>query len=202
MRAPALALVFVLASSAFADRIFFIPTGRKLFAGNANLEYDRTPGTDSDYAWLTYGFTRTWEFQLNGQKLNGGDWKTGVDASYTFTYPLTDTAPGISVGALDLNNDTDPGRAVYAAITYRIGNDGLLNQFLPTDLTFGFWSRKEGLLFAGAELPFSDTLEAVAEFNGRQITAGFDITPIKGAKARLMFLDGRPTYGLQLNLHF
>lgn len=190
------------ATQALADRIIFLPAGRKLASNSARLEILTTPSRDNAYGWLTYSPNKTFEFELSGENLNTDNLVLGFNGSYTYTNPVTDIAPGISFGFIDAFNNTKDGRALYAALTYRLGNDGELNQFLPTELSFGIWSKESSLFYVGAEFPFSETLKVMAEFDAKTITAGAQITMFEGASFRILFRDGDPTFGLRISKRF
>lgn len=191
-----------LASIGFCDQIIFLPAGRKIDANSLKFSVLTTPSRDSAYGWFTYSPNRVFEFELYGENLNTDRLDLGLNLSYSFTNPITDLAPGIRFGILDGFNRTSEGRTAYAAITYRLGNDGELNQFLPTDFTIGIWSRKESLMFVGAELPFSETLSVMGEMDAKTVSGGIKVTPFAGASFRWVFRNGDPTFGLTIQKKF
>ncbi len=192
----------IASSSAFCDRIMFLPAGRKISENSFRLDVLTTPSRDRAYGWFTYSPNRTYEFEVYGENLNTDRLDLGFNMSYSITNPITDLAPGIRFGFLDGFNQTDEGRTIYGAITYRLGNDGELNQFLPTDLTIGIWSRKESLMYVAAELPFSATLSVMGEMDARNISGGFKVSPVPGASFQLIFRNGDPTFGLSVRKQF
>ena len=202
MRTASLCLLALAGGFAHADRAVFVPTGRKLLPNTAKFEFLDSAGRSNTFGWLQYSPNSVFEFSVYGEKLAGQSTAFGVNGSFTFVNPITDVAPGISLGFLDIANETEDGRALYAAITYRLGNEGLLNQFLPTDITLGVWSRERSLGFAAAELPFSDFLSVVGELDGNGVTAGVNLSPVKGARIRLLWTRGDPTFGFQFQQRF
>ena len=202
MRTTFLCSLLILGGVCHADRIFKIPTGRKLLQNEAKADIYNIASKDFTYGWVQFSPSATWEFGVSGENLDTENIVWGFNASYTLVNPITDVAPGLSFGMLDLGNDTEDGRTAYVAVTYRIGNEGLLNQFLPTDFTFGFWSREDSFAFVGAELPFSSTIRLLGEYDGDHLTAGFSLTPVNEATFRFLFRGGDPMVGLKLQKRF
>lgn len=196
MRVFALVALGATACLAQADRLVTVPTGTKVYSGYFKLEGVDWGGDKTQQAWLAYGVNRSLEVAATWFRPDGEKGKVSFDASYNVVAPITDTSPGISLGFLDGANVTPEGRTLYLAATYRIGNDGELNQDVPTELHFGFWSRKEGLLFAGASLPFSPQVRLVAEYDSLRITAGVELRPLQPMSVKLLARDGRPSLGL------
>lgn len=197
-----LGLVAAVSAVGWADRVVFVPAGRKLLEGEYRIEAINVAGRDHTFGWAAFSPNSVFEFGVYGENFDSHRVTWGFNGSYTLTNPITDLSPGISFGFLDLGNETEAGRAVYLAVTYRLGNDGLLNQFLPTDLSFGFWSRESGLMFAGAELPFSSSLSVLGEYDGSALTAGLVLTPVSPLKVKFLWRDGDPALGLQFRAQF
>ncbi len=197
----AFCMVFV-SGFALSDRVIFVPAGRKLLANEFRIEAINVPGRDHTFGWASFSPNSTFEFEVSGENFDTERLTLGLNGSYTLTNPITDLSPGISFGVLDFGNDTADGRALYMAVTYRLGNDGLMNQFLPTDFTIGLWSRERGLVFAGAELPFSEVLSVLGEYDGARLSAGFTLSPLRALKFKMIWIDGDPSFGLQIRSQF
>ena len=59
MRTLAAALAILLSSSAFAERLILIPTGKKLLTDTFSLEFLTEPSRDNTMGWLEGISTRT-----------------------------------------------------------------------------------------------------------------------------------------------
>ncbi|MCW5937164.1 MAG: hypothetical protein KIT11_07655 [Fimbriimonadaceae bacterium] len=192
----------LLSSVAHADREIRVPMGRKLLEGQVRIEALFQPGEERAQAWLGAGFLQSYDGEINFVRNEGGQWEPTLDLAYNFTPPITDIAPGISVGLLDLANKTEGGRAGYLAMTYRYGNVGDLNQDVPTDLTIGFWSRKSGLLFFAVSLPISDKLLFLAEHDSLRLAGGIELRPVPFATFKAVFERGGTLFSAGLTTRF
>lgn len=195
-------LGLTLAATASADRLLFTPTGSKIRRDSARFELFSVPSRDQAFGWVGYGLGTWWEVELAGESLNAGNITWSGNVAYNFSQPILDTAPGISIGALDLGNDTADGRALYAAFTFWLGNEGTFNQQVPTRFTIGFWSRTTGAAFANVRLPFTEWFSLMAEHDSRRITAGFELTPVSDASFRVLWRGGDPGIGLTFRRRF
>lgn len=196
MRSALVVGLAALAGVSWADRLVSVPTGTKVYSGYFKLEGVEWGGDKSQQAWLAYGVDRSVEVAATWFRASGETGKVSFDAAYNVVAPITDTSPGVSFGLIDGANVTPEGRALYLATTWRLGNDGELNQDVPTELHFGFWTRKEGLLFVGASLPFSPQVRFIAEYDSVRTTAGAEIRPLPALSVKLLARDGRPSLGL------
>lgn len=195
-------VALLVAASSFADRLLLIPTGKKLLQGVYRFELLTEPSRDRTLGWFGTGLGQSFDFELTGESLNEDSVTASLDFSYSYLTPITDFVPGISVGVQDATGRTERGRAIYLAVTFRLGNYDLHNQDVPTEVTFGFWDRSEGLMFAGAVLPFSEHLKLLVEHDSHQLTAGFQISPIKGADFRFMFRANEVLLGMRIQKRF
>ena len=91
---------------------------------------------------------------------------------------------------------------MYVAVTYRFGNNGKLNQDVPTEFTFGLWTRKKGAVFGGVTLPFSKVLSLVAEHDSVNLTGGVEICPFNGGAFRFLFRQNQVIVGLRVQSRF
>lgn len=196
MKPVAASILLAFSATTWADRLITVPTGTKVFSGHLKLEGLRWQDDDSERAWVTYGVNRSVEVGITYFRPSGETGKLSFDASYNIVSPILDTSPGISVGFLDGANVTPEGRAFYLATTFRLGNDGEYNQDVPTELHFGFWTRRTGLMFVGASLPLSQQVRLVAEHDSKSLTAGVDLRPMKPLSIKLLAREGRPAFGL------
>lgn len=202
VRTIAAATAVLLASSAFADRLFLIPTGKKILTDTFRLEIVTEPTRDGTMGWFGTGLGHSFDFEVTGESFDDNRMVNSVDFSYNFTVPVMDFVPGISFGVQDLLDATDRRRNLYVAITHRFGNTGAQNQDIPTEFTFGFWTRSEGAVFAGISLPFSKWLTFVAEHDSVNLTGGFELSPVSGSSFRFMFREDQVLVGLSVQSRF
>lgn len=189
----------LLPAVAMADRLVDIPLGRKLLQGSVRLRGTAVSGeSGSHQALLGTGVFDSYEVDLELRRSGGGRWAATLDAAFNLSPPITDVAPGVSVGVLDLANRTPDGRAAYLAFTQRFGNYGELNQNTPTEVTLGLWSRSDGLAFVGASLPLWDRLLVLGEATGAGVVAGLEARPARGFSLR--WVAGRSEHRFQASL--
>jgi hypothetical protein len=185
---------------AAADRLVDIPIGRKLLQGTvrvratAPLEAGR-----ATQVLVGSGVLESYDVDVVLDRETRGRWRASLDVSFNFAPPITDIAPGVSVGVLDIANRAE-GRAAYLAFTQRFGNYGELNQNTPTEVTLGVWSRGNGLVFVGASLPLWDRLLVLAEATGQGVTAGFEARPARGLSLRFLTAPEGPRLQASLQL--
>jgi hypothetical protein len=196
------ALGISLAAFASADRFLETPTGYSLRYRQARAEAWWASNRDFDRAFVSVGVMQSLEVGASFDRRPGFSDRVGFDLSYNYLGPILDYAPGISVGVFDLFNETLDGRSAYLALTMRTGNYDPGNQDVPTEFTLGFWSRHGGSPFLSVSLPFAEEIRLISEFEGREISAGFDIRPVRGMTLRWVFVDGRPTYGIGFKTRF
>lgn len=203
MRSLILLFTILISSSlCFADRIVFIPTGKKIFTKEVKIDFLNFTAPDETYGWLSYGINPDFEISLTGQNINSHSIITSVDASYHYLPALIDISPAVAVGVIDAFGVTQTGTIGYLAFTFEFGNWGNLNQDVPTEFTLGFWTRSEGFLFAGARLPFSEQVWIFAEHDSASITAGLEYSPSPEIKGRVLFRDGVPGFGFTFQKRF
>ncbi len=179
-----------------------MPVGTNVPFEMLRLEYQATSGPRYDRFYIDYGFMVGWDATIALEGFNGGETRGSLDVSYNFLPPLYDTAPGISVGVRDLTDNSVYGRAGYFAVTMHFGNSEDVNQDVPTELTFGAWTRHGGSGFIGASLPFSTQWRALFEADKETINAGLEYKPDPDLALKWFFEDGRPSFGLTLQRRF
>lgn len=194
-------LLLLCAGFACADRLVFIPKGKRIPKGEVRLEYLNRPD-DSAWWWLGYGVTDNIEAEFTVHDPAGGDVNRSGNVAYNLILPVEDTSPGITFGIMDIGDRTPERRAVYAAFTLTFGNIDPQNQNTPTELTFGLWSRKSGAVFVGAMVPVTDRFHLLAEYDSRRLSAGAELWLLPEARARILFIDGQLSYGLTLQKRF
>lgn len=202
MRLACCAIALLLCGGAFADRFVETPTGYSVRHRWVKTEAWWANGRDFDHAYLGVGIAQGFDIGATLNRYGQPSDRFGLDASWNYIRPLTDYAPGISVGMVDVLNETEMGRAAYFALTYRIGNYDPGNQDVPTDFSFGWWTRDGGSLFLSCSLPFSYSLRMISEYDGRQLAAGVEIRPFPDATIRWVFREGNPVIGFGYSARF
>jgi hypothetical protein len=195
-------LVFLLPVIAFADREVTVPQGKKIRDGVWRVDTLFGPSKDPTRIWLGTGFAGSYDLEFTGIQDRERPWRVSLDASYNYSPPIIDVAPGISVGVQDAMNATPEGRALYVATTFRFGNVGELNQDVPTELTLGFWSRKEGVAFFGASLPITDKVVLVAEHNSHRLAGAVELRPFAGLRLKSVFESDGTLLSVSLSRRF
>jgi hypothetical protein len=202
VRFLAAATALLLSASAIADRLILIPTGKKLLNDTFRIEVLTDRSRDATMGWLGLGVGESFDFEVTAESFNDNRMVNSLDFSYNYTVPVVDFLPGLSVGVQDAMNVTERGRNVYVAVTHRYGNYGELNQDLPTELTYGLWTRSGGLFFAGVTLPFSRTLQLVAEHDSDVFTAGVQLSPHEGVQFRALFRQSQVLVSFRVQARF
>ncbi|HMS55274.1 MAG TPA: hypothetical protein PKA27_07705 [Fimbriimonadaceae bacterium] len=151
----AVASILVLScATASADRLISIPQGNKIRFREVRLEGNwelRDRGGEQFY--LGAGVTRDFEVEWHGIRERGGAIVGTLNLTYNFINPITDFAPGISVGVLDALDRTQDRRRGYFATTYRYGLDGENNQNVPMEVSLGVTVGEAIRPFVGVSLP-------------------------------------------------
>ena len=202
VRAPIVALVLLLAAAVSADRLIRIPTGKKLLSDSYRFEIMAEPSRDRTLGWLGAGLGPSFDLELTGESFNSNRIVSSFDFSYNYLVPITDFIPGLSFGVQDGLGVTERGRSLYLAVTFRLGNYGEHNQDVPTELTIGFWTRREGVAFGGVSLPMSEHLKLLAEHDASHLTAGFELSPVEGGSFRFLFRKNQVLIGLRISQRF
>lgn len=196
MKPALLAAASALACSGFADRLILTPTATRPAEGTMKLEGQLAKGEVS--RWFLQGsIGSNWEA---GVQLYGG--RPTLGFSYSYLLPIIDLTPGISVGALDLLDETPERRAAYLAFTFHLGNFGEFNQDVPTEFTLGFWTRTGGTFFAGTSLPFHKNIRLVAEWDSFLLRGGVELRPFKEGVVRALWSEKGPGFSFSLASRF
>lgn len=202
MKVWALLFACLVASLAQAEREITIPKGKKIRDNRVRAEILGVPGEKFTKTWLGTGFLQAYDFEWTTFQDGQSKANSSFDFSYNFAPPIMDISPGISIGVQDSLNRSEDGRGVYVASTFQYGNEGDNNQNIPTEFTFGFWTKKTGLFFAGASLPLSEKLILLCEHNSKRLAAGIEIRPFTGATFKTVFEQSGTSFGLALSRRF
>ncbi len=185
-----------------ADRIVLAPTATKLPEGAVRADWLSCPGHGRDQCWVGYGLGDAFELEITGERFGSEGFVPSFNFAYNYITPITDMTPGISVGIQDALNRGEDGRSGYLALTFRFGNEGDLNQDVPTEVTLGAATHNGGTPFGGVKLPFAEQLWLVAEHDGIRLTSGVEVRPFKGASLRWMFRDRQTMVGAAFTHRF
>ena len=191
--------VCLCATAAFADRLIDIPVGKKVPNRVVRLEGEIRQGTRDYRGLLDLGLNAYVDATVHHDSFSGNKALTSFDFSYNYIAPITDIAPGISLGVQDISNKTDEGRRGFFATTYRLGG---IDTFTPNELTIGAQVGKTSSAFLGILIPATPTFRLMAEHDGQAINAGFEYRPNKQWAARWIYRDGRPSLTLRIQHKF
>lgn len=176
MRLFAVSAVLTLSAFVSAERLIFIPTGDRLFAGEVRAQSFFEDGSiGKRRSYLGVGILKLADLELTEEKLIGQDASYSFDFSLNYAKPFPDISPGISLGIQDALDRTVDGRGVYLAVTYQFNNFEASNSETPSELTFGGGTGRFRGLFVGVKLPFTNEVRLVAEHDSQRITSGIEI---------------------------
>lgn len=196
------ALIFV-ASIACADRLITIPTGTKIKLHTFRVEglwEQSTARTEKTY--YGFGVTDAIDAEIETEKFPGRDMRATFDVAYNYIPPITGIGPGISFGVKDVLGNSQDGRRYFLAITQREGYSDTVNGSVPMELTLGGYFGAVNSPFVGVMLPFTDKVRFMAEYDGRRISAGFDIRPLNNVGLRAIFSNRDTLVGAQVSIKF
>lgn len=193
--------LFILAMSGWtqADRLILAPTGKKIPYGTVRLEHLFDQAEREWYRTaLAVGITSTIDAELTFESIEGRDKILSYDVSYNFLPPLTNFAPGFSVGLRDGTGKTAEGRYLYLASTFRFGQIGRYNSDTPSEVTLGFSVGDRTSPFVGVLLPVRESLRLMAEFDTRRVTGGLEFRPHRDVWVRWIHREEQSLWSLTL----
>ncbi|MCL6623783.1 MAG: hypothetical protein K6T17_04075, partial [Fimbriimonadales bacterium] len=121
--AKAFLLFFLSAGCALpllGDQIFFLPTGYTLQPQEVRfLWLSPTKAQREKVALIGVGVVHNWEVNGLWEEKKSGDKTVSLNIQHSIVQPYPDLFPGISVGVLDLFNETEEGRSFYVAGTWQ-----------------------------------------------------------------------------------
>lgn len=178
-----------LASFVHADRNVYLPIARTI--GFKNVRYDifsypNTVGNTDQF--LAFSPVRNWEIELRQQRRGLLGTRETFDFQRNLLPPFVGTSPGISVGVLDVVNQSFEGRRGFIALTFKelleVSESGE-----PGEVTLGyqFGSRTSG--YVGATLSISPRTRLFFEHNSIQLIAGADSEILPKVRARVFTTD-------------
>lgn len=203
MRRTAVLVALMIAGGASADRLVNAPRGGKLAYGIARAEWLFEPTIrNNNYLYLGLGLTTAFDVEIRSERINGEEPEITFDVGYNVTAPITDLAPGISLGVQDMLDKTRDGRRFYFAFTdRRSARDSLLGG-VAVELTLGFLVGSRNSAFVSASLPFSEHARLLAEHDGFRITSGLELRPTDDVAFRVLFRENETLVGVQSRVRF
>lgn len=198
MRYLAVAVTLLAVTSVHADRLLFIPTGKKLPQGTLRGEWLFDGGDrERNRFYLGAGVTRNLEveFLTFSPPRHGESRLDSFNLSYNYVDPVVGFVPGITLGIRDVLNRSE-GRALFIATTYRIGLVGEFNSDTPAELTLGVGTKPYRGAFVGVTLPFTATFRAIGEHDSRDLRAGFEFKPHRDVAFRWFHQEQGGTWSL------
>lgn len=195
-------MLVLLAPAALADRQIFIPTGDKVPLGWMRLEYMLlNPHGKSYDAFATFGITKEIEAEFQLERSLPKDAMGTFSVSYTPFNPVTDTFPGLSIGVRDVLDHTDFGRFAYIASTFHVGTEGEIGAD-HMDVHLGVGYGRHAFPFVGFMIPLSQQLHFMAEHDGTQPTAAFEIEPHPGMQLRWIAREHQTIWSARWTFRF
>jgi len=178
MRASLLLIVLLLSGLAHADRLILAPLGKKIPYGTIRLEhlFDQAE-RDSYRTAMAVGVTESIDAELTYENRNDRRRVLSYDVSYNVLPPLTNFAPGISVGLRDGVGKSQDGRFAYLAATYRFGQLGRYSQDTSAEVTLGLSQGDRSSAFVGVLMPFRESFRMMVEHDTRRVSGGFEFRP-------------------------
>ena len=185
-----------------ADRLFNVPTARKLSEGSIRFEYAQ--GLKAERVtdrFIGIGMNRLLEAEVRTWQRPGFDERITTDLNFNIISPIAGIIPGFAVGVLDALDETPDGRRTFITSTYRLPFE-LVSGTKNLDLTVGIQAGAKDGFFGGFVAPFTDMFSLMAEHNGYRITAGFEFRPIKPLALRLLVQEERALATVQFSSRF
>ncbi len=194
----------LICGSAMADRLIFIPVGKKVPFKAVKLNYMwDSENSDLNRSTLTAGIGVSFEFAATTNSNFLGDDDSIFDVSYSISDPLVDYAPGITVGMRDISNSSSDGRYVFFALTFRQGQSGVWNGEYPAEGTFGLKYGANGpQLMMGGYVPLASFLAVVAEIDHDRVIGGLQLNLVPDLELRLLQRPGLKIYSASYQVRF
>ncbi len=191
MRAYGVAVALLLVGAASADRLIFIPTGKKTPLGTLRGEWVAKAHDPSRLSYsLGYGLTKALEVEAVRDALASDRSRDTLNLSYSFLDPVVGFLPGLTVGVLDAADRTPQRRSFFVATTMRLGLDGDYNSDTPAELTLGGGTERFRGLFVGLSLPLTNRFRILAEHDSRSVRAGVEWWVTRQVAVRNIQEDG------------
>lgn len=152
--------------------------------------------------YIGAGITDAIDAHITGEVFDGRRMRTSIDVSYNYIPPITGIGPGLSFGIQDALGVTRDGRRFFIAITNRDGYVDTVSGSVPAEITIGGYFGAINAPFIGASLPFTDYVRFLSEYDGRRVSAGVEVRPVKDIGIRAVFEGRDVLLGAQLTVRF
>ncbi len=203
VRSLSVFIAIALCVPASAERVIFIPNGNKIRFGTAKFQSLYEGGSRrQEWGLLSVGVTREIEAEIEFEHFRPSSSRATAGFAYNFINPITDFAPGVTVGVLDILNRTTAGRRTFLAATYRFGQDSQYNQNSPMEFTLGISHGSRLNPIIGVTMPLTWQFKALAEHDGYLVSAGFEFKPVRNLAVRWIHRPNQTLWGLDLNVRF
>lgn len=188
MKCALLLVATAVASAGFADRFIHAPIAQKLPYGALKLEglWSGAEGRTVSQR-VGMGFATVFDGELVWDRRPGHDSQFTLDLAYNYTDPVVTLIPGVSIGVQDALNKSEDGRRFYWVTTYHYGLDGKFNQNVPLEFTLGASLGARNGAIVSFNIPFTNWLRIVSEFDAGRLTQGLEYRPAKEAVVRMLF---------------
>ncbi|MEM4408310.1 MAG: hypothetical protein QXI19_06165 [Candidatus Caldarchaeum sp.] len=170
----------------------------------------QTDSSRERFAIIGVGAIRNWE--INGMlKSSQSQFKTfSLNIQHSIVQPYPDLFPGISIGILDLFNETKEGMSLYVAGTWQtnIYTDWATDE--RGSITIGTGTKRFRGAFVSLYLPIYRRVSLLGEHDSRDLLVGFEFVPIKNTDSskdlwiglRVVFSNDGTSLGFQLRRSF
>lgn len=203
VRFLAASIVIGLCASACAERVIFIPNGNKIRFSTVKFQSLYEGGSRrQEWGLLSVGVTREIEAEIEFEHFRPASSRVTAGLAYNFINPITDFAPGVTIGMLDILNQSLAGRRTFFAATYRFGQDSQYNQNSPMEFTLGISQGRRLTPIVGAAMPLTWQFKALAEHDGYIVSTGFEFKPVRNLAVRWIHRPHQTLWGLDLNVRF
>ena len=192
MRHALLVFLFcALCAIAAAERLIFLPLGDRYANRDFRIETLLNPrDRDPAATFIGFGFGNAFDAEISriGRR-------NALDLSYNYIPAVPDFGLGISVGVMDVSDESLAGRSFYVSLTTRLNNFDAFNANTPTELTIGAGTGRFKGAFFGALLPFTDRFRLLTEYDSQEITAGFEYAMSREFRIRWLVQGQQPLFG-------
>lgn len=199
MRTPLFLFCLVASGFAHADRLILAPVGKKVPYRTFRLEHKFDQAERDRYrSAFAVGLSDTIDAELSYETREGRSRVVSYDVAYNILPPLTNFAPGLSVGLRDGTGKTDDGRYLYLASTYRFGQIGRYNSDFPAEVTLGIAQGDRSAPFVGVVLPVREAFRLMAEFDTVRVSGGIEFRPHRDVWVRWIHREQQSLWSLTM----
>lgn len=196
--------LMLIAGSASAERLVFLPTGERYADGEVRTEWlIEGNALGNRYGFVGFGFLNSFSGEIRFE--NGRNTRrdtTSFDLSYNLLPAIPDAGFGISVGVLDVTNQSRKGRSGFVALTARFNNFESYNSRTSADLTIGLGTGRFDGIFIATRIPIVDAVRLLAEHDSQDLLFGLEFAPMENLKVRWVNQRRETLLGLSYTARF